>query len=108
MIRVSLALSLILSLAACATAALPTRPNDREWNSLLEHRGGPDGRVEDCHRGAFERLPERTREVLGRICFTVSAVSAMDRAVNLDGLDPLTAARRWMDRHPAEVAPWFA
>lgn len=61
-----------------------------------------------AHRGAFERLPERTREVLGRIRFTVSAVSAMDRAVNLDGLDPLAAARRWMDGHPADVAAWFA
>jgi tetratricopeptide (TPR) repeat protein len=36
MIRVSLALSLLVSLTACATATLPTRPNDREWNSLLE------------------------------------------------------------------------
>lgn len=36
MTRVVLLLSLVLSFTACATTALPTRPNDREWNALLE------------------------------------------------------------------------
>ena len=31
----------------------------------------------------------------------------MDRAVNLDGGDPLAAARTWMDRHPDTVRAWL-
>lgn len=61
-----------------------------------------------AHRNAFGALPSRTREVLGRIRSTVSAVNAMDCAVNLDGLDPLTTARQWMDRQSETVAAWFS
>jgi glycine betaine/proline transport system substrate-binding protein len=32
----------------------------------------------------------------------------MDRAVNLDGLDPLAAARQWMDHGPDTVRTWLA
>ena len=60
------------------------------------------------HRDAFDRLPERTRDVLRRIRYTVADVNAMDGAVNLDGLDPLAAARAWMDRHPDDVRAWLA
>jgi ABC-type proline/glycine betaine transport system substrate-binding protein len=31
----------------------------------------------------------------------------MDCAVNLDGLDPLAAARAWMDDHPGTVRAWL-
>jgi ABC-type proline/glycine betaine transport system substrate-binding protein len=31
----------------------------------------------------------------------------MDFAVNVDGLDPLAAARSWMDEHVDEVRTWF-
>ena len=45
--------------------------------------------------------------MLARIRFTVADVNAMDRAVNLDGLDPLAAARAWMDRHGDDVRAWL-
>lgn len=66
----------------------------------------PDRASLVAHRDAFERLPERTREVLRRVRFTVADVNAMDCAVNLDGLDPLTAARQWMDSNPDTVSTW--
>ena len=68
----------------------------------------PDRASLVAHRDAFDRLPERTRDVLGRVRFTVADVNAMDRAVNLDGLDPLAAARQWMDRSPDTVRTWLA
>lgn len=68
----------------------------------------PDRASLVAHRGAWDRLPERTREVLGRIRFSLAAVNAMDRAVNLDGLDPLAAARQWTDQHPDAVDAWLA
>jgi glycine betaine/proline transport system substrate-binding protein len=56
-----------------------------------------------AHRRAFARLPDRTRTVLSKIGFTVADVNGMDRAVNLNGLDPLTAARGWMERNTTAV-----
>jgi glycine betaine/proline transport system substrate-binding protein len=67
----------------------------------------PDRASLVAHRAAFGRLPERTRDVLARIRFTVADVNAMDVAVNLDGLDPLTAARQWMGRSPGTVGSWL-
>ena len=64
----------------------------------------PDRASLIAHRDSFDRLPGRTRDVLRRIRFTVADVNAMDGAVNLDGLDPLAAARDWMDRHPDDGA----
>ena len=42
-------------------------------------------------RAAFERLSARTRAVLQRVRFTFADATAMDYAVNVDGLDPLSA-----------------
>jgi glycine betaine/proline transport system substrate-binding protein len=67
----------------------------------------PDRASLVAHRDAFDRLPERTRDVLRRIRFTVADVNAMDGAVNLDGLDPLAAARAWMGRHGDDVQAWL-
>jgi glycine betaine/proline transport system substrate-binding protein len=67
----------------------------------------PDRASLVAHRDAFDRLPGRTRDVLRRIRFTVADVNAMDGAVNLHGLDPLGAARAWMDRHGDEVRAWL-
>ena len=61
-----------------------------------------------AHREAYARLPHRTREVLGRIQYTVGDVNAMDLSVALDELDPLDAARRWMDEHDDQVQNWLA
>jgi Substrate binding domain of ABC-type glycine betaine transport system len=59
----------------------------------------PDQSWVTANRAAFARLPETTRAVLGRIRLTLANVTAMDRAVNLDGLDPLAATRAWIDQH---------
>jgi ABC-type proline/glycine betaine transport system substrate-binding protein len=59
-----------------------------------------------ANRVAFERLPEHTREALGRI--TLADASAMDRNVNLDGRSPLVAAQAWMGRHRDDVATWLS
>ena len=67
----------------------------------------PDRASLIAHRDSFDRIPERTRDVLRRVRFTVGDVNAMDCAVNLDGLDPLAAARDWMDRHPDAVRTWL-
>ena len=67
----------------------------------------PDRASLVAHRGAFDRLPERTRDVLRRIRYTVADVNAMDGAVNLDGLDPLAAARRWIDSNRETVRTWL-
>jgi glycine betaine/proline transport system substrate-binding protein len=68
----------------------------------------PDRASLVAHRDAFERLPGRTHDVLRRIRFTIADVNALDRAVNVDGLDPLAAARAWMDRRPDDVRAWLA
>jgi glycine betaine/proline transport system substrate-binding protein len=67
----------------------------------------PDRASLVAHRESFDRLPGRTRDVLGRIRFDIADVNAMDCAVGLDGLDPLAAAREWMDRHPDAVRTWL-
>ena len=59
------------------------------------------------NRAAFERLSARTRAVLQRVRFTFADATAMDYAVNVDGLDPLSAARRFMDERSDDVRPWF-
>ncbi len=60
------------------------------------------------NRAAFERLPERTRTVLKRIRFTIGDATAMDLAVNVDGLTTRGAARAWMERHTDQVGAWLA
>jgi glycine betaine/proline transport system substrate-binding protein len=67
----------------------------------------PDRASLVAHRAAFDWLPARTRDVLGRVRFTVADVNTMDRAVNLDGRDPLTAARAWMTGHADTVRAWL-
>jgi glycine betaine/proline transport system substrate-binding protein len=67
----------------------------------------PDRASLVAHRDSFDRLPGPTRHALARIRFTVADVNAMDCAVNLDGLDPLTAARDWLDHHPDLVQTWL-
>ena len=67
----------------------------------------PDRASLVAHRDAFDQLPDRTREVLRRVRFTVADVNVMDRAVNLDRRDPLAAAQAWMNRHPDTVRAWL-
>ena len=67
----------------------------------------PDQAWLTANRAAFERLPARTRAVRQRVCFTLADATAMDYAVSVDGLDPLSAARRFMDEHSDDVRRWF-
>ena len=67
----------------------------------------PDRASLVAHRDSFDRVPEHTRDVLRRIRYSVADVNAMDGAVNLDGLDPLAAARAWMDGHADDVRAWL-
>jgi glycine betaine/proline transport system substrate-binding protein len=89
----------------------PQYLNDvHDLRPLEDPRGvfpAPDRAWLTANRVAFERLPEHTREVLGRIRFTLADASAMDRDVNLDGRDPLAAAQAWMDRHRDDVSAWL-
>ncbi|MEX3509655.1 glycine betaine ABC transporter substrate-binding protein [Kocuria carniphila] len=61
-----------------------------------------------AYRQSWDNLPEETRRVVARINYPLEAVNEMDRAVNLDGKDPLQAARDWMERNPETVNGWFA
>lgn len=61
-----------------------------------------------AHGTSWEQLPEETRRVVSRVNYPLEAVNEMDRAVNLEGKDPLQAARQWMDRNPDIVNAWFA
>ncbi|WP_432559665.1 glycine betaine ABC transporter substrate-binding protein [Granulicoccus sp. GXG6511] len=56
----------------------------------------------------WNRMAERDRTVLGRIRYTVEDVNEMDRWMQLDDLDALAAAKRWMDENADQVAGWFA
>lgn len=56
----------------------------------------------------WEQMSDRDRQVLSRIRYTVADVNVMDCSMQLDGLDALAAARKWMDQNPAEVERWFA
>ena len=67
----------------------------------------PDRAWLTANRAAFERLPEQTRAVLQRIRVKIDDVTAMDHAVNVDGLSTLQAAQAWMQRHPDEVRAWL-
>ena len=67
----------------------------------------PDQTWLTANRAAFERLPARTRAVRQRVRFTLADATAMDYAVSVDGLDPLSAARRFMNEHSDDVRRWF-
>ena len=67
----------------------------------------PDQTWLTANRAAFERLRARTRAVRQRVRFTLADATAMDCAVSVDGLDPLSAARRFMDEHSDDVRRWF-
>ena len=49
----------------------------------------------------------RTRAVLRRIRFTLDDATAMDYAVNVEGVSMLQVARLWMEQHPDQVRAWL-
>ena len=67
---------------------------------------GSDSAVLLAHEGLKRKLSERALTHLGNIRLSVEAVTEMDRLVNVDGLQPLEAARRWIAGHPAESSAW--
>lgn len=78
---------------------------------LVDPRGAfpaPDRASLLANRDSWAKLPERTRQVLARVTYPIEAVNEMDLAVNRDGLEPLPAARAWLDRNRQLVETWFA
>lgn len=81
-----------------------------DLRALADPRGifpAPDHASLLAHHRAWEKLPERTREVLQKIRFGVSDVSEMDLLVNVEGMDILPAVQEWARRHPDTVDAWF-
>ncbi len=90
------------ALAAAAPERGPLRPLDDPLGVIPP----PDQAWPTANRAAFERPPARTRAVLQRVRFTRADPTAMDYAVNVDGLDPPSAAR-FMDEHSDDVRRWL-
>ncbi|MDO5681323.1 MAG: glycine betaine ABC transporter substrate-binding protein [Propionibacteriaceae bacterium] len=61
-----------------------------------------------AHNESWQRFTDHDKTVLGRIRYTVADVNEMDRGMQLDGLDALTAARAWMTKNATQVEGWFA
>ena len=51
--------------------------------------------------------PARTLRVLRRMYLGLDAVAAMDYSVNVEGMTPRDAARRWIERNPHQMESWF-
>ncbi len=58
--------------------------------------GDPDAAYLIGHNTMRNKVSEQTLERLSRIRVPVEAVTKMDRLVNVGGLSPRDAARRWM------------
>ena len=68
--------------------------------------GDPDSAYLIGHDALRDKLPEATLSLLANIRFPVEAVTEMDRMVNVDGLSPREAARRWMAENAETVEAW--
>ncbi|HIP77800.1 MAG TPA: hypothetical protein EYH07_04985, partial [Kiloniellaceae bacterium] len=55
-----------------------------------------------------DSLDADTLAILQNMRIPVEAVTEMDRLVNVDGLSPRDAARRWMANNADAVAAWGA
>ena len=69
---------------------------------------GVDEAVLVANKTAWNRLPERTRNVLSRVEIGLDGVTEMDYAVNVDKKSPREAAQAWMARNRSIVDAWFA
>jgi glycine betaine/proline transport system substrate-binding protein len=67
----------------------------------------PDQAWLTANHRAFQGLPATTQAVLRKIRFDITDTTAMDHAVNVDGLSTLQAARQWMDSYPEKVRAWL-
>ena len=53
------------------------------------------------------RAPARTLRALKRLHLGLDAVAAMDYSVNVEGMTPRDAARRWIERNPRLMEAWL-
>lgn len=68
--------------------------------------GGIDTGTITAHESFISRAPERTVAALKRIAIGVGAITEMDYYVNVDGLTPGAAARRWYCQNPDKLDLW--
>ena len=68
--------------------------------------GQPDTAYLLGHRSLRDKLPGAMIGLLSNIRLPIEAVTEMDRMVNVDGLSPRDAARRWMKEHADVVRSW--
>jgi glycine betaine/proline transport system substrate-binding protein len=68
--------------------------------------GEPDTAYLLGHRSLPDKLPDRIIELLSNVRLRIDAVTEMDRMVNIDGLSPRDAARRWMEENADVVRSW--
>ena len=79
--------------------------------SLADPEGllrGEDAATLVLRRDAAPLLSPAVLARLAGMTLGNAAVTELDFLVSREGLDPVAAARRWMDAHPAEVAAWGA
>ncbi len=69
---------------------------------------GTDRAVVVVRTEAWQRLPARSREVIGRIRLDIQTVAELERAIVVDKRPAREVAREWMARNEARVAGWFA
>ena len=67
---------------------------------------GTDAATIVLRRDAATLLPPAVVERLARMTLGNAAVTELDHMVGRERLDPLVAARRWMDAHPGAVREW--
>ena len=85
-------------------AAYDVRPLDEPRNAY----GDADTAWLIGHETLGESLDADTLAILERMRIPVDAVTEMDRLVNVEGLSPRDAARRWMEANPELVGSWHA
>lgn len=83
--------------------------NTHAIRALTEPRGllrGKDAATIVLRKSASGLLPARTLATLRKIHLGNAAVAELDDLVSRKQMDPLEAARDWMDRHAGVVSSW--
>ena len=70
--------------------------------------GTPDAAYLLGHKQLRNKLSNDTLAILSNIQLTVDAVTEMDLFVNVEGLSPRDAARRWMSENRNSVDSWYS
>lgn len=69
--------------------------------------GGSDTAILVATKKAAERLPERTRQVLSRVGFSLDDVIALDHAISIDGASAQRAAEVWLAENLEKRVRWL-